>query len=93
METIHVLNQPHAHRRPDQLYAFRATGIAKRFRHTASFGALDAVEAGETMKLFNDHDPLVLLAQIQQRYGERVCIAYQSRSPEGVLISFSIVKS
>uniref|UniRef100_E6PKP2 DUF2249 domain-containing protein n=1 Tax=mine drainage metagenome TaxID=410659 RepID=E6PKP2_9ZZZZ len=93
METIHVLNQPHAHRRPDQLYPFNATGIAKRFRHAAIFGILDALEPGETMEFFNDHDPLPLLARIQQRHGERLHIAYQSRSPDGVLINFSIVKS
>ncbi|MHB1669443.1 MAG: DUF2249 domain-containing protein [Thiomonas sp.] len=69
------------------------TGIAKRFRHATIFGALDALDPGETMEFFNDHDPLPLLAQIQQRYGERLHIAYQSRSPDGVLINFSIVKS
>ncbi|WP_256360012.1 DUF2249 domain-containing protein [Thiomonas sp. X19] len=50
-------------------------------------------QPGETMEFFNDHDPLPLLAQIQQRHGERLHIAYQSRSPDGVLINFSIVKS
>ena len=65
---IHVCN----HTTPEALYPFDARGIAKRFRHAAIFGALDALQPGETMRFCNDHDPLPLLAQLQQRYGERV---------------------
>jgi len=39
-----------------------ARGVAKRFRHVAIFGALDALNPGETMSFVNDHDPLPLLA-------------------------------
>ena len=34
----------------DQVYPFDARGIAKRFRHAAIFGALDALRHGETMR-------------------------------------------
>lgn len=87
-EPLHIIQQPHAHRRADNIYPFDASGIAKRFRHAAIFGALDALEPGETMAFFNDHDPLPLLRQMQQRYRDRLRIEYVSRSPDGVRIDF-----
>ncbi|MEO8306403.1 MAG: DUF2249 domain-containing protein [Betaproteobacteria bacterium] len=79
----------HVHLSPDQIYPFDARGIAKRFRHAAIFGALDALHPGETMRFVNDHDPLPLLDQLQTRYGETVSIAYKQRAPEGVVIDFA----
>jgi uncharacterized protein (DUF2249 family) len=81
---------PHAHLHlsPDQIYPFDARGIAKRFRHAAIFGALDALRTGETMRFVNDHDPLPLLDQLQTRYGETVSIDYRQRGPDGVVIDF-----
>jgi hypothetical protein len=58
---------PHAHISPDEIYSFDARGIAKRYRHAAIFGALDALNPGETMRLVNDHDPLTLLHQLRER--------------------------
>lgn len=72
------------------LYAFDARGIAKRFRHAAIFGALDALNPGETMRFYNDHDPLPLLAQIEHYFGERVTIAYVARAPGEIIIDFGI---
>lgn len=40
--------QPHLHLQADRIYPFDARGIAKRFRHAAIFGALDALTPGET---------------------------------------------
>ncbi|WP_301276506.1 DUF2249 domain-containing protein [Dechloromonas sp.] len=60
MQAIHVCN----HTTPEALYPFDARGIAKRFRHAAIFGALDALQPGETMRFCNDHNPLPLLAQL-----------------------------
>lgn len=85
------MNQPHMHHlhlAPDQIYAFDARGIAKRFRHAAIFGALDALRPGETMRFVNDHDPLPLLEQLRVRYSEAVSIEYKQRTPEGVVIDF-----
>ena len=90
MEPLNVVNQPHFHRRADHTYPFDASGIAKRFRHAAIFGALGALEPGETMAFFNDHDPLPLLAQIEQHFGDKVRIEYVSRSHEGVRIDFHV---
>ena len=82
------MNHPHVHLSPDQIYPFDARGIAKRFRHAAIFGALDALRAGETMRFVNDHDPLPLLDQLRARYGETVTIEYRQRAAEGVVIDF-----
>jgi uncharacterized protein (DUF2249 family) len=79
----------HLHVQPDQLYPFDARGIAKRFRHAAVFGALDALVPGETMRFCNDHDPLPLLAQIELRYGNTVAIEYIQRVPGVIVIDFA----
>jgi uncharacterized protein (DUF2249 family) len=89
------LNQPaqhHVHLSPDSIYPFDARGIAKRFRHAAIFGALDALNPGETMRFVNDHDPIPLLAQLQSRYGPAVAIEYRQRDPGAIVIDF-VVKS
>lgn len=78
----------HNHTNPQGIYDFDARGIAKRFRHAAIFGALDALHPGEVMRFVNDHDPIPLLQQMQARYGEAVEIAYRAREPEGVMIDF-----
>lgn len=78
----------HLHLSPDSIYPFDARGIAKRFRHAAIFGALDALRAGETMRFVNDHDPLPLLDQLTQRYGETVEINYKQRDPGQIVIDF-----
>lgn len=73
---------------PDMRYHFDARGVAKRFRHAAIFGALDSLHAGETMLFINDHDPLPLLAQLQERYGEGIAISYVAREPGQIVIDF-----
>jgi uncharacterized protein (DUF2249 family) len=72
------------------LYPFDARGIAKRFRHAAIFGALDALAPGETMRFYNDHDPLPLLGQIAARFGPRVTMTYVAREPGEIIIDFRI---
>ncbi len=78
----------HDHSTAEAIYPFDARGIAKRFRHAAIFGALDALQAGETMRFCNDHDPLPLLAQLQHRYRETVDIEYRQREPGMIVIDF-----
>ncbi len=84
-----MAHHPHLHLQPDQLYPFDARGIAKRFRHAAIFGALDALFPGETMRFVNDHDPLPLLEQLRQRYGDAVAINYVQREPGQIVIDFA----
>lgn len=71
-----------------QFHPFDARGIARRFRHAAIFGALDALTPGETMRFVNDHDPLPLLDQLRARYGDNVAIQYQVREPGTIVIDF-----
>jgi uncharacterized protein (DUF2249 family) len=72
----------------DLRYPFDARGVAKRFRHAAIFGALDSLNPGETMAFVNDHDPLPLLVQLQQRYGDGLSINYVKREPGNIAIDF-----
>ena len=73
------------------VYPFDARGVAKRFRHAAILGALDALQPGETMRFCNDHDPLPLLSQINARFGANVSIAYVQREPGEIVIDFKVV--
>lgn len=82
---MHACDQPTA----EALYPFDARGIAKRFRHAAIFGAMDALLRGETMRFYNDHDPLPLLGQLQARYGQAVAISYVQREPGAIVIDFA----
>src|SRR5690606_18980402 len=77
----------------ESVFPFDARGVAKRFRHAAIFGALEALMDGETMRFVNDHDPLPLLGQIRQRYGDQVSIEYVARDPGNIVIDFSICLS
>ena len=72
------------------VHLFDARGVAKRFRHAAIFGALEQLHRGEVMRFVNDHDPLPLLHQIQQRYGNQVGINYVAREPGNIVIDFTI---
>lgn len=83
MSTLHII--------PEALHPFDARGIGKRFRHAAIFGALDALAPGEAMRFVNDHDPLPLLAQLDQRYGKALAIAYRQREPGAVIIDFTML--
>ena len=83
------MSEPHLHVLPDRIYPFDARGIAKRFRHAAIFGALDALQPGETMRFGNDHDPIPLLNQLVQRYGDGVAIEYRQREPGLIVIDFT----
>lgn len=78
----------HVHPSPDAIYPFDACGIAKRFRHAAIFGALDALKPGETMRFCNDHDPLPLLQQMEAYFGSGVEVRYVQREPGEIVIDF-----
>ena len=75
----------------NNVHAFDARGVAKRFRHAAIFGALRALQPGETMRFVNDHDPLPLLQQLQQAFGDGLRIEYVRREPQQIVIDFHVV--
>ena len=70
------------------IYVFDARGVAKRFRHAAIFGAIDALHPGETMRFVNDHNPLPLLEQLVIRYNNQVDINYVNNEIGAVVIDF-----
>ncbi len=76
----------------NNIHGFDARGVAKRFRHAAIFGALQSLHPGETMRFVNDHDPLPLLAQLQQAFGDSLEIRYVKREPNEIVIDFEVVK-
>ena len=71
-------------------HLFDARGVARRFRHSAIFGAIDALRSGETMRFINDHDPIPLIAQLRDRLGENLTVTYRQRDAEAVVIDFGI---
>ena len=82
MTNIPVINNVHP---------FDARGVAKRFRHAAIFGAVQSLNPGETMRFVNDHDPLPLLSQLGQAFGERLGIEYVRREPGEIVIDFQVL--
>jgi uncharacterized protein (DUF2249 family) len=74
----------------DGTFEFDARGVARRFRHSAIFGALGGLHPGETMRFCNDHDPLPLLAQIESVFGSNVQMTYVNRVPGEIVIDFKV---
>lgn len=56
--------------------------VPHAIRHATVFGALDAIPAGTAMVLVAHHDPLPLLAQIEQRSPGVFAVEYLERGPE-----------
>jgi uncharacterized protein (DUF2249 family) len=83
MNDLPVFNQ--------QVHPFDARGVAKRFRHAAIFGALKSLHPGETMRFVNDHDPLPLLEQLRQAFGDTLAIEYVRREPGEIIIDFQVL--
>ena len=59
-----------------------ARQVPHHIRHATVFGALDAVRPGAGLELIAPHDPLPLLAQIEQRDPGAFEITYLERGPE-----------
>jgi uncharacterized protein (DUF2249 family) len=73
------------------VHGFDARGVAKRFRHAAIFGALQSLHPGETMRFVNDHDPVPLLGQLRQAFGETLGVEYVRRDASEVVIDFHVL--
>ncbi|MGW3658263.1 DUF2249 domain-containing protein [Streptomyces sp. NPDC005151] len=56
-------------------------GVPHALRHATVFGALDAIPAGSAMVLIAPHDPLPLLAQIEDRSPGIFSVEYLERGP------------
>jgi uncharacterized protein (DUF2249 family) len=65
-----------------------ARTIPHAIRHATIFGALDAVPADGGLVLVAPHDPLPLLAQVEQRSPGAFQVDYLERGPEAWRLSF-----
>ena len=65
-----------------------ARGVPHAIRHATIFGALDSVPSGGGLVLVAPHDPLPLLAQVEDRYHGAFEFDYLQRGPEAWRIVF-----
>jgi uncharacterized protein (DUF2249 family) len=56
--------------------------IPHAIRHATIFGALDGLRPGAGLLLVADHDPVPLLAQLEQRAPGAYAVAYRESGPE-----------
>jgi uncharacterized protein (DUF2249 family) len=56
--------------------------VPHAIRHATIFGAVDAVQPGRALVLLAPHDPLPLLAQLEQRHPGGFGVEYLERGPE-----------
>jgi uncharacterized protein (DUF2249 family) len=59
-----------------------ARGVPHAIRHATIFGALDGLRSGRALVLVAPHDPLPLLAQLDQRSPGAFEVSYLERGPE-----------
>ncbi len=62
--------------------------IPHEIRHATIFGALEGVKPGRGMVLVAPHDPIPLLAQIEQRSPGQFTVEYLERGPEAWKVQF-----
>jgi uncharacterized protein (DUF2249 family) len=65
-----------------------ARSVPHAIRHATIFGALDAVRPGGGLVLVAPHDPLPLLAQIEERAPGVFAVDYLERGPEAWRLEF-----
>ena len=65
-----------------------ARSIPHAIRHATIFGALDAVVSGAGLVLVAPHDPVPLLAQVEQRTPGRFEVSYLEQGPEAWRLLF-----
>ena len=65
-----------------------ARAVPHAIRHATIFGALDAVRPGGGLVLVAPHDPLPLLAQVEQRAPGAFEVDYLERGPEAWRLAF-----
>lgn len=58
-------------------------------RHGAILGALASLQPGTAMVLIAPHDPLPLLGQVYDIYGDAIEVAYLDRAPQAVRLKLT----
>lgn len=77
------------HETDDEIPELDARIVPHAIRHATIFGALDAVKPGAAMVLVAPHDPLPLLAQIEDRTPGAYEVTYLERGPEAWRLRFA----
>jgi uncharacterized protein (DUF2249 family) len=65
-----------------------ARAVPHAIRHATIFGALDAVPPGHGLVLVAPHDPVPLLAQVEERAPGAFAVSYLERGPEAWRLRF-----
>lgn len=66
-----------------------ARAIPHAIRHGAIHGAIGSLQPGAALDLIAPHDPLPLLAQVEQREGAAVTFDYVQRGPDAWVLRFT----
>ena len=67
---------------------FDARTVPHAVRHASIFGALGSLTAGSGIILVAPHDPLPLLAQLQERTPDAFDVSYVERGPDAWRLAF-----
>ena len=67
---------------------FDARTVPHAVRHASIFGALGALPVGSGMILVAPHDPLPLLAQLEERTPDAFDVSYVERGPDAWRLAF-----
>lgn len=65
-----------------------AKSIPHAIRHASIFGALDSLAPGAGLVVVAPHEPLPLLAQVDERYGATMSIEYIQEGPQDWHVQF-----
>ena len=65
-----------------------ARAIPHAIRHASIFGALDSLTPGAGLVVVAPHEPLPLLAQVNERYGATMSIEYIHEGPQDWHVQF-----
>lgn len=76
------------HEADEELPELDARLVPHAIRHATIFGALDAVRPGHGLVLVAPHDPLPLLAQVEERDPGAFAVDYLERGPEAWRLHF-----
>lgn len=66
----------------EELPVLDARAIPHAIRHAAILGSVASLTPGKAIALVAPHNPLPLLAQIREAYGEAIQVSYLDEGPE-----------
>lgn len=73
----------------DETPELDARVLPSAIRHAAILGALSSLQPGASMVLIAPHEPVPLLAQVAEQFGDRITHTIGDRKPEAVRVRFT----